>query len=378
MSVDVTGGGTSRGKMVSRLGHAPSRWRAPAAGRRLVYAGIALVIFGAAACSSTSGGSTRGASARPTSATASPGPGSLQQQYEQVVSQVLPSVVEISTGEGSGSGVVYDSKGDIVTNAHVVGAAATVQVSPASGGKALAAKVLGVFAPDDLAVIRVASGAGSLRPASFGRSASVQAGEIVLAMGNPLGLTGTVTDGIVSATGRTVSEGQGSSGVLISAIQTSAAINPGNSGGALADLAGQVIGIPTLAATDPQLGGAAAGIGFAIPSDTVTSIAGQLIASGKVSNSGRASLGISAQTVADASGRPAGVGVVAVTPGGAAAKAGIVAGDIIVSVAGQPTGSLTALQSVLAAGKPGDRVPVRVSRDGRQSTVTVTLGSLTS
>ena len=311
------------------------------------------------------------------SAAASSGPASLQQQYEQVVSRVLPSVVEISTSQGSGSGVVYDGKGDIVTNAHVVGSAATVRVSPASGGKALAATVLGVFAPDDLAVIRVDSGAGALHPASFGRSASVQVGEIVLAMGNPLGLTGTVTDGIVSATGRTVSEGQGSSAVLISAIQTSAAINPGNSGGALVDLAGQVIGIPTLAASDPQLGGAAAGIGFAIPSDTVTSIAGQLIASGKVSNSGRASLGISGQTVADASGQPAGVGVAAVTPGGAA-KAGIQAGDIIVSVAGQPTGSVTALESVLATQKPGDRVPVRISRNGTQSTVTVTLGSLTS
>ena len=97
--------------------------------------------------------------------------------------------------------------------------------------------------------------------------------------------------------------------LLLSAIQTSAAINPGNSGGAQPDLAGQVIGIPTLAASDPQLGGAAAGIGFAIPSGTVTRIAGQLIATGKVSNSGRASLGVSVQTVADASGQAAGVGV---------------------------------------------------------------------
>ena len=197
-------------------------------------------------------------------------------------------------------------------------------------------------------------------------------------MGNPLGLTGTVTDGIVSATGRTVSEGQGSSAVLISAIQTSAAINPGNSGGALVNLAGQVIGIPTLAAADPQIGGAAAGIGFAIPSDTVTSIAAQLIATGKVTSSGRASLGISAQTVADASGQPAGIGVVAVTPGGAAAKAGIQSGDIITALAGQPTASLAALQSVLAARKPGDRVQAQVSRDGATSTVTVTLGSLSS
>ena len=294
------------------------------------------------------------------------------------MSQVLPSVVQISTSSGSGSGVVYDSKGDIVTNAHVVGSATALQVSPASGGKPLAAKVVGVFAPDDLAVIKVETGVGSLHPASFGRSASVQVGEIALAMGNPLGLTGSVTDGIVSATGRTVSEGQGSSAVLISAIQTSAAINPGNSGGALVNLAGQVIGIPTLAAADPQLGGAAAGIGFAIPADTVTSIAAQLIATGKVNDSGRASLGIIAQTVADAAGQPAGVGIVSVAPGGAAAQAGIQPGDVIVDLVGQPVPSVAALQSVLASHKPGDQVQARVSRDGTESTVQLTLSSLTS
>ena len=292
---------------------------------------------------------------------------------------MLPSVVQISTSSGSGSGVVYDTKGDIVTNAHVVGTATALQVGLASGGKPLAAEVVGVFAPDDLAVIRVQTGAGSLHPASFGRSASVRVGEIVLAMGNPLGLTGTVTDGIVSATGRTVSEGAGQLGVLISAIQTSAAINPGNSGGALVNLAGQVIGIPTLAATSPQLGGAAAGIGFAIPADTVTSIAGQLIATGKVSNSGRASLGISrADRRRRQPGSPPGSASIGVTPGGAAAKAGIQAGDIITALAGQPVPSVAALQSVLAAHKPGDRIQARLSRDGTESTVQVTLGSLTS
>ena len=373
--------------------------------RRLVAAGITAALVGVAACSGaapsqpgpaaggtsasaaapsasvgTSSASVPAASAPATAPGAvSPGAASaLEQQYEQVVSRVLPSVVQISTTEGSGSGVVFDAKGDIVTNAHVVGTATSLQVGLASGGKPLPAAVVGVFAPDDLAVIRVRSGGGALHPASFGRSAAVRVGEIVLAMGNPLGLTGTVTDGIVSATGRTVSEGQGSSAVLISAIQTSAAINPGNSGGALVNLAGQVIGIPTLAATSPQLGGAAAGIGFAIPSDTVTRIAAQLIAGGKVTSSGRASLGISAQTVADATGQPAGVGVAAVTPGGAAASAGITAGDIITALAGQPVTSLAALQSVLAAHKPGDRVQALISREGASATVTVTLGALTS
>jgi putative serine protease PepD len=358
---------------------ARARPRSAAAGRWLAAAGAALAVLTAAACSSAGGTGTVGAAASPSPAAASTGAASsLEQQYEQVVARVLPSVVQITTSSGSGSGVVYDSKGDIVTNAHVVGTATALQVGLASGGKPLAARVVGVFAPDDLAVIRVDSGASSLHPAAFGRSASVRVGEIVLAMGNPLGLTGTVTDGIVSATGRTVAEGEGSSAVLISAIQTSAAINPGNSGGALVNLAGQVIGIPTLAATSPQLGGAAAGIGFAIPSDTVTSIAGQIIASGKVSNSGRASLGITAQTVADASGQPAGTGIITVTPGGAAAKAGIQPGDIITALAGQPVPSVAALQSVLAARKPGDRIPARLSRNGTESTVQVTLGSITS
>ena len=373
MRSNLTGSHVLQGTRSGRVAHAGPR--STAAGRWLAGAGAVVTVLAAVACSSTGGTGT----ASPSPAAASTGAASsLEQQYEQVVARVLPSVVQISTSSGSGSGVVYDAKGDIVTNAHVVGTATTLQVSPASGGKPLAAEVTGVFAPDDLAVIRVQNGAGALHPASFGRSAAVRVGEIVLAMGNPLGLTGTVTDGIVSATGRTVSEGEGSSAVLISAIQTSAAINPGNSGGALVNLAGQVIGIPTLAATSPQLGGAAAGIGFAIPSDTVTSIAGQLINSGKVTNSGRASLGISAQTVADASGQPAGVGIAGVSPGGAAAKAGIQPGDIITALAGQPVPSVAALQSVLAAHKPGDRVQARMSRDGAESTVQLTLGSLTS
>ncbi|HLK73570.1 MAG TPA: HAD-IC family P-type ATPase [Streptosporangiaceae bacterium] len=186
--------------------------RSAAAGRWLFGAGITLVVLGAAACSSAGGSETGGVTASPSPAAPSTGAASsLEQQYEQVVSGVLPSVVQISTRSGSGSGVVYDTKGDIVTNAHVVGTATTVQVGLASGGKLLSAEVVGVFAPDDLAVIKVDSGverSGSLHPASFGRSASVRVGEIVLAMGNPLGLTGTVTDGIGSATGRRGRQGR--------------------------------------------------------------------------------------------------------------------------------------------------------------------------
>ena len=311
----------------------------------------------------------------------SSGPASaLEEQYQQVIQTVLPSVVQINTDTGTGSGVVYDSNGDIVTNAHVVGDAATVQVFPATGGQTLQAKVLGTFAADDLAVIRVTSGAGSLPKATFGDSANVTAGQIVLAMGNPLGLTGSVTQGIISATGRTVSEASASGGgtiTLADTLQTSAAINGGNSGGALVNLSGQVIGIPTAAARDPEAG-AAPGIGFAVPSDTVTNIADQLISTGKVTQSTRAALGITGHTTVTADGQPAGVAISTVTAGGAAAAAGLRAGDIITKLAGHETPTQGALTAVLANLKPGQQVDVTYIRSGASHTTKVTLGHLTS
>ena len=195
----------------------------------------------------------------------------LQQQYESVIAQVLPSVVQITTSSGLGSGIVYDSAGDIVTNDHVVGSATAFQVQFSSSAKPVAAKLVGTFPAGDLAVIRV-SGIHGLHPAAFADSAHAEVGQIVLAIGNPLGLSGSVTEGIVSAVGRTLTEPQDADSpgaTLPDSIQTSAAINPGNSGGALVDLSGKVLGIPTLAATDQQEGGAAPGIGFAIPSNTV-------------------------------------------------------------------------------------------------------------
>jgi putative serine protease PepD len=302
----------------------------------------------------------------------------LQSDYVSTVDAVLPSVVQITTSSASGSGVVYDDKGDIVTNAHVVGTATGMKVTPAAGGQALQANVVSVYRPDDLAVIRVTSGADKLKPASFGDSGKVQTGEIVLAMGNPLGLTGSVTQGIVSATGRTISESSaaGESGTtMANAIQTSAPINSGNSGGALVNLDHQVIGIPTAAARDPEAG-AAPGIGFAIPSDTVKSIADQLIKDGRVTNSGRAALEITARSVANDQGQPDGVGIVEVTSGGAADKAGLRAGDVITAVNGTPTPSLPTLNGLLAKLKPGDHVEVTYARDGATNKASVTLGTL--
>lgn len=202
-------------------------------------------------------------------------------------------------------------------------------------------------------------------------------------MGSPLGLSGTVTNGIVSALGRAVTEptGPDSPGAtLAGAIQTSAPINPGNSGGALVASSGEVVGLPTLAAIDPQIGqsgSAAPGIGFAIASNTVADIARQLIANGgHVVNSHRAALGISAVGLVDQSGQPVGVGVRAVLSDGAAAKAGLRTGDVIVSVAGQQTLDPAALQTVLAQLQIGKQVPVVVNRGGTEVTVQVTLGEL--
>jgi putative serine protease PepD len=339
--------------------------------RRWALPGVVVLTLGTAACASN--GSNPSTPAR----NGNSGPVPLQDSYEQVVRNVLPSVVQISVGDSTGSGVIYDSKGDIVTNAHVVGDATKVEVLPASGAGSLTADVIGKFVPDDLAVIRVTKDADKLKAATFGNSDSASIGEIVLAMGNPLGLTDSVTQGIVSATGRTVSDGGSSGGPLIgSAIQTSAAINPGNSGGALVNLQDQVIGIPTLAARLPDASGAAPGIGFAIPSDTVRNIATQLIDTGKVTNSGRATLGIVAQTSANAQGQDAGVAVVDVTKGGPAAKAGVRPGDIILAINNESTTSVTALESVLATMKPGTTVTLHLKRNGSTSTRPATLASL--
>jgi putative serine protease PepD len=178
-------------------------------------------------------------------------------------------------GPALGSGIVFDDHGDVVTNAHVIDSARACVVT-LSGGDRHPASVVGRDITHDLAVVHLRD--ATPRPATFADSSKVQVGDLVLAMGNPLGFRSSVTQGIVSSLNRNVAE---SSNVNLSAlIQTSAEINPGNSGGALVDLSGRVIGIPTLTAIDPEFGEAQApGIGFAIPSNSVKSIANSLIQS---------------------------------------------------------------------------------------------------
>jgi S1-C subfamily serine protease len=336
---------------------------------------VALALIGAASCSS---GDTKAASTATTTPVLTAGvdgpAAELQNDFVNLVKRVRPSVVEISTTDGLGSGVAYDDKGNIVTNAHVVGNATQFTVT-LDDGRISPATLVGTYPPDDLAVVRI-QGDTKLSPATFADSSQVQVGQISLAIGNPLGLASSVTEGIVSSVGRTVSEGGGI--VLPSTIQTSAPINPGNSGGALVGLDGKVMGIPTLAATVPELGGGAApGIGFAIPSNTARRIADQLISSGKVTNSGRAALGITGATVGTPTGQPVGVLVRSVAPGGPADAAGITTGDLITAINGKPTRTLDDLGTILADLKPGDTATVDVThRDGTKASIKVSLGSL--
>jgi S1-C subfamily serine protease len=352
--------------------------------RRAGLATVAALVIGGGGFAVGAAAAEPSASGTPVAATATQSPAASgpatpgTASYASVVRQVLPSVVLIRTENGLGSGVVLDRSGNIVTNAHVAGGATKFQVQVAGDTAPRSARLVGTYPPDDLAVIRADDPSG-LQPATFGDSAKVQAGDVVLAIGNPLGLSGSVTQGIISATDRAVTEPatDGSpAATLPGAIQTSAPINPGNSGGALVSASGQVVGIPTLAAGSPQGGGQAQGIGFAIPSNLARDIAAQIIDTGHVTNSHRAAIGAEVATVLGPDGTAGGVGVVAVTSGEGAERAGLRAGDVITAVAGAQTTDTTALSQALAAAKPGDTVTVTISRDGQDRSVQVTLGEL--
>ncbi len=336
-------------------------WLAPLAGAAVAGAVVAAVSLGGGGTSSHSPPQTSHAHLQPEAAALA-----FQRAITAVVHELSPSVVQIQNPEGLGSGVVFDTNGDIVTNNHVVAGGGPYTVT--AGTHPYGASLVGRFAPDDLAILHV-SGA-KLTPAAFADSSKLEVGDFAIAIGNPLGLRSSVTEGIVSAFRQGVSEGNGVALPLM--IQTSAAINPGNSGGALADLEGRVVGIPTLAATDPELGGTAApGIGFAIPSNLVKDIATQIIRFGHVVNSHRAYLGVE---IGDTNG--AGVLLQSVTAGGPAAKAGLVSGDLITSVNGSRTPTVDDFTSVVSELKPGTTVTLEVTTQrGAHKTVHLTLGT---
>ncbi|HET8989297.1 MAG TPA: trypsin-like peptidase domain-containing protein [Humibacillus sp.] len=310
--------------------------------------------------------------------------------WTAVAKAVSPSVVSIDVttqqSSGAGSGVILDNKGHVLTNNHVVGdATGTGAISVTlADGRTYGATIVGTDPSTDLAVIKLTSAPSDLTPISLGDSSVLAVGDPVMAVGNPLGLSGTVTTGIVSALNRPVStseaspspDGQTSSDTVVTnAIQTSAAINPGNSGGALVNAKGELIGInsaiASLGATQGSQSGNI-GIGFAIPVNEAKSISDQLIKTGQAEH---AFLGVSAKdtTVKDGTAQRAGAQVASVSDGTPAAQAGIKTGDVIIAVNGQPVDSSTALVAQIRAMTAGDKATVTLIRDGARQDVQVTL-----
>jgi putative serine protease PepD len=394
-----------RRRLTGRLGDAGGRaWRRPAVRLAAVVsaatlvAGAAGVGIGAALFGGGTGGVQIGSNA-PVVASPAVAPAS----YAAVAAKILPSVVSIqvttSAEQDTGSGVIIRSDGYILTNNHVVSAAEgianpDIQVTFNDGSTA-PARIVGADQADDLAVIKV--NRTGLQPATLGDSASLRVGDPVLAVGSPLGLQGTVTNGIVSAVNRPVQTQDPNSGGLspfgspfgpptgptvptvINAIQTDAPINPGNSGGPLVDMAGQVVGINSaIASVSSGVFGSTEsgniGVGFAIPIDQARTIAAELIATGHATHP---ALGIGVADVTAANGSTE-VMVESVQPGGAAAAAGIHRGDVILALDGTPVADSDALIAMVRSHDPGQTVRVTILRSGRKLTLSVKLGDSTA
>ena len=303
---------------------------------------------------------------------------------EAVISKVRPAVVQVNvttqSGGGLGSGVIIDKRGYIVTNNHVVNGAQSIEVVLYDGTSIKNVQLVGTDPADDLAVLKITPPAANLTVANLGDSSSLVVGQDVLAIGNPLGITQTVTNGIISALGRNVNEQNGA--IIPNAIQTDAPINPGNSGGALVDMKGNLVGIPTLTAIDPEFNTPASGVGFAIPSNRVKFIATQIIDTGKVTHTGRAALGVRVATVdatlaaQDNLSVNHGVLIVSVVPNGAADQAHLQAGDVIVQIDTKQVNDISSLSDALISKSPGDTVSVQIYRGNQQMTVSVKLGEL--
>ena len=309
--------------------------------------------------------------------------------------KVGPGVVDITTSstqssgifgfgqqrtQGEGAGVVYDTRGDILTDEHVVSGAQSITVTFRDGRKAKA-RLVGSNTGADLAVIRVNVPSSALHPLSFADSSRVQVGDGVIAIGSPFGLPNTVTAGIVSAVGRTISAPN--QFTIANAIQTDAAINPGNSGGPLINSNGQVIGLNDQIETNNTNGqgqGSNSGVGFATPSSSDVRIANRIIATGKAQNAyvgvsldpgvpGGAAISNTATTSAN------GCQQSPVVPGGPAAKAGIKPGDLITAVNGKRVTSVDDFVGTVATYSPGDTVTLTVKRHGQTEHIKVTLGA---
>jgi S1-C subfamily serine protease len=301
--------------------------------------------------------------------------------------ELSPFGVPPQQGTATGSGFVIDEEGHIVTNAHVVDGAEEVQVTIGEDGDPVSAEVVGADPSTDLALLDADAEAGDLSPLPLGRSADLEVGDPVVAIGNPLGLDHTAKAGIVSALGRTIDSPNGFS--ITDAIQTDAPINPGNSGGPLFDAEGEVIGINSQIATAGGQGNI--GIGFAVPAETAREVVDDLLDDGEVS---QAFLGLTGADIspeaADVLDLPVDEGVLVqdVVPDGPADEAGIeagsaqaqigpgaikIGGDIITGVEGEPIDSMEDVIGAVEDLEPGDDLELTVLRDGDEETVTAQL-----
>ena len=294
----------------------------------------------------------------------------------KAIQQDIWSLDVMEVPQGSGSGFIWSKQGHIVTNFHVIYGASSIKVTLADRSE-YEARLVGADPDHDLAVLQIQVPDGQVEPLAVGASNDLRVGQKVLAIGNPFGLDHTLTTGVVSALGRTIKSM--SNRTIEGVIQTDAAINPGNSGGPLLDGAGRLIGVNTQIVSPS---GAYAGIGFAVPVDTVNRIVPELIKHGKLIRPG---LGVS--LVPDAMAKRWGIkGVIIgkVTRGGAADRAGLKGaretmmgqvqlGDIIVSAAGKPVATIDDLMDVMEAHKVGEQVSVEILRGNRREKVSVVL-----
>ncbi len=390
-------GPTDQSGMGQPSGQGPLQQVAEPRSRKGLKAGavalIAVLAAGAGGLSGwavNAGGDSDSASSSPSSTVTKVVQGSSSApDWTATASAVSDSVVSISirssNGTAAGSGVVLDSKGNIVTNNHVVASASGSDIQVALGDRTYTATVVGTDPSSDLAVIRLSSPPKSLKPISFGNSDKLSVGAPVMAIGNPLGLSGSVTTGIISALNRPVStsssDQQSSSGddvVVTNAIQTSAPINPGNSGGALINAGGQLIGInssiASLSSGSSSSQSGSIGIGFAIPANLVKNITDQLISTGKAKH---AFLGLTTQdATATVDGvQVNGAGVRSVESGAPADKAGVREGDVVIKVNSTTVTSGEGLVGLVRSRKVGEKVTLTLVRDGAEQKVSATLAA---
>jgi putative serine protease PepD len=334
--------------------------------------GLAVVVAESTHGSPAANTSTVTVTAAPGTNAASTSGKSISDIYNQSADGVVEITAQTSAGASpfgdqgggtaQGTGFVVDSKGNIVTNAHVVSGATAVKVKM-HDGKTYTATVVGTDDTTDIAVLHINPPSSGLHPLTLGDSGAVSVGQTVVAIGNPFGLEDTVTAGIVSALDRTITSPNNRP--ITAVIQTDAAINHGNSGGPLLNDQGEVIGITSQIYSDGQTSGNV-GIGFAVPSNTVKSIMSQLISNGSAQH---ASIGIYLNTTAS------GVQITRVKAGSPGENAGLKAGDVITAIDGTSVKTSEDVISIVSAKKPGDHVQLSVTSNGQARTVDVTLGS---